>query len=265
MRHETRDADIARAYLIGLKPVPSLGLGGIVNLFLHSHYRFPAQCTGFLQLPLEVRNKVYRIALRLIAGGVHFCAQNHAKYACRCLSKPFTPGILATCKQISEEAQAVLYFRYYFQFRHPQTLFEFAEDIGPANCRRLRAIWLRDVLKSLYFDNVHGTFEAWKDALQRITSFRGIEIICVEERLSTRTGITTCIPRTLHEALQSVFYRRLGRRFILNDGCLILENLAIPTGHQDRYCRYYGEVCVTPLMVLSRRQVEYYMGRSLLW
>jgi hypothetical protein len=224
----------------------------------------PPNSTGFFKLPFEFRMQVYRMALRPISGGNDFCTEDHRKRLCRCRSKPFTPGILTTCRKMSEEAHTVLFDKFYFHFRHPQAMFEFAHIIGQGNCRRLRAIWLSNVLKSLFFDNVPGTFEAWKDALERTTSFCAIDIICLEEQLSSMTGITTALPSSLIAILRDVFGRRCSlRASMVQDGWLLLENVAVPNVYKHTLVLQYEAVGVTPLMVVSRRQVENHIGRAL--
>jgi len=58
--------------------------------------------------------------------------------------KPPTSGILRTNKQIYHEAIEILYSKNIFNFREPEQLFAFENQIGSENCMRVRAmsIWI---------------------------------------------------------------------------------------------------------------------------
>lgn len=90
--------------------------------------------TRFLELPPEIRQKIYAHNL---------CFEREISvylYPRGFTTKPPTPGLLRTNKQVYRETVNVLYSQNIFKFMKPDRLSVFANQIGPQNCKQVRDI-----------------------------------------------------------------------------------------------------------------------------
>ena len=96
--------------------------------------RFDKPTAGFLDLPPEIRPKIYSHNLCFERKIDPF--SSNKGYPC----KPPTPGLLRVNKKIYQEAVDVLYSKNIFHFAKPDHIFAFESQIGLENCKRVREI-----------------------------------------------------------------------------------------------------------------------------
>ena len=88
---------------------------------------------SFLQLPLEVRNRIYLYALMCT-----LYANLSPQYMD--IYRPPTPGICRVNKQLSVEANEILYSRNTIHFDVPEDIHDCLEAIGNINKAHIRSI-----------------------------------------------------------------------------------------------------------------------------
>ncbi|KAF2739202.1 hypothetical protein EJ04DRAFT_508917 [Polyplosphaeria fusca] len=108
------------------------------------------ETTGFdkpfpiLRLPREIRDEIYTYSLRATIA-VDVVPRIPYVMIAENPFKPPTPGLLRVNKQIHQEANEILYSKNIFRFMEPAHLFDFEDQIGLENCKRVSnmCIWIR--------------------------------------------------------------------------------------------------------------------------
>ena len=106
----------------------------------------------FLQLPAEIRNRIYDLLLR-VPGQLHPSTDRPSSMAKNVKNRRSTPpplesalSLLAVNKQINDEAVGIFYHRNAFEFYFPTQLHAFILSLGPQ-----RLSFLRDI--TVYYHN----------------------------------------------------------------------------------------------------------------
>lgn len=170
----------------------------------------------FLGLPREIRDEIYRYSL---------CSTNLVNTMSLYMLffkdnpyKPPTPGLLYTNKQIYHEAIDILYSKNIFRFGAPRVLFDFEQQIGPENCRRVKQIslWTRFPSEDQEIERINllrppcrqSSSSHWIAALAD-SRFNNIVHLGIEAHVCPMPHPSLLMPEALQEFLERFFEKRV--------------------------------------------------------